>query len=81
MKKDSIEILPKGGSGWGVETYLQWLYAAYEEFRKARYIYKRSFYFYNKLYWDRRFREEIARVERLAETERILRQDEELRIK
>jgi hypothetical protein len=54
------------------ETYLQWLYLAYEQFKKSRYLYKRTFLVYNRLYWDRLFRQEIKRIERLVETEKIL---------
>ena len=56
------------------ESYLQWLHIAYEQFKAARFVYdkKQTRIFYNKLYWDRRFKEEIKRMELAAEVQRRL---------
>ncbi len=47
------------------ESYLQWLYTAYEQFNVAKFVYDKKGIklFYNKAYWNRRFKMEIKRVE------------------
>jgi hypothetical protein len=60
---------------WNDETgYLQWLYLAYEQFKTAKYVYdkKGTYLFYNKPYWDRRFKMEIERMEQKLKVEEIL---------
>lgn len=52
------------------EDYLHWLYVAYEEFKNARFVYKNTHIFYNKPYWDRRFKTEIKRMEQQMEIAR-----------
>jgi len=49
-------------------NYLQWLYAAYEQFKTSKYVYdkKGTKLFYNKPYWTRRFKDEIDRVEEIV---------------
>ncbi|MGP8217051.1 MAG: hypothetical protein ACLQQ4_15895 [Bacteroidia bacterium] len=57
------------------ESYLQWLYKAYEQFKAARFVYdkKGTHIFYNKPYWSRRFKVEIERAElRKALEERLM---------
>lgn len=57
------------------ERYLQWLYTAYEQFKAAKFVYdkKGTKLFYNKPYWDRRFKREIEKVEEeLAELKSVL---------
>ncbi len=51
---------------WNNATdYLQWLYTAYEQFNASKYVYdkKRTKIFYNKPYWNRRFKKEIEQME------------------
>ncbi|HSY77540.1 MAG TPA: hypothetical protein VK890_11820 [Bacteroidia bacterium] len=47
------------------ESYLQWLYTAHEQFTAAKFVYdkKGTKLFYNKPYWNRRFKLEIERIE------------------
>ena len=56
------------------EDYLQWLNVAYEQFKNARFVYdkKGTRIFYNKPYWDRRFKTEIKRMEQHMEIEKRL---------
>lgn len=54
---------------WNEATnYLQWLYMAYEQFKTAKYVYdkKGTKLFYNKAYWDRRFKDEIESMESIV---------------
>lgn len=56
------------------ENYLEWLHKAYEQFKAAKFVYdkKRTRIFYNKPYWDRRFKLEIEKIENRAMLEKRL---------
>jgi hypothetical protein len=60
------------------EDYLEWLYKAYEEFKNARHVYKRTRIFYNKPYWDRHFKDEIKRMEQQVEISKRIKMECEI---
>jgi hypothetical protein len=54
-----------------LDGYLRWLHTALEHLKHSRFVYdkKGSRLFYNKPYWEFRFKVEIKRIERMLELE------------
>lgn len=50
-----------------IDNYLRWLYGALEHLKQSKFVYdkKGRKLYYNKAYWEFRFKMEIKRVERM----------------
>lgn len=59
----------KENTSWNnLDNYLQWLYGALEHLKHSKFVYdkKGRKLYYNKAYWEFRFKMEIKRVERVV---------------